>query len=600
MLAKIISLAALASSAIALQPFEIERQLQKFGASFVEPYASAILAKGSSPFFVDGVVGHTSLGRSMTSNTNNTLFLYGLLAASSPGQLSVTPKIVSAIPSSIAIQGPVASVVFTMGSLVDTVPGALTASFWLRYNDEGLITEYDAAFPNYADLVTAAMPVLAPSMKSNAQNPYATYSDSTHLTAGQLAATICRVQKASCDASVNVSSCALALTQEVGLGNAYHLSADSLWCRYTRLTAVTAEPGLYCSSLLPGSSYECQGSGIMAAFNSSTNFLAPFASEGPNSDHLSQASLEALSALSTTQIYPSTVWAFSINSLIAFASLWLMASITSHAFRRYWSGYATLPYAIQKACVTYVVTIVVTAVVLAVQLAAIRVVRAEYSQFDGQALFGCGMAICALYLFEMIYRPHLRLQLLSHHIFTIFIIMFGALRFQITRDPTTMATSNVWLFQATTEQSVFVGLLAYRMKLRPSTTRRILRFAAIQSMVCKMGSAIYVITLWAVKQRQNTTPFGIAWSVILVMIVSSLVYVQIWGAHVLLKIANTVEQRYNHAQIMSDLAAEELIQRDIGLHQTPDERSQGSCSEETDETFEKTNSLEDVPVLPRF
>ncbi len=65
---------------------------------------------------------------------------------------------------------------------------------------------------------------------------------------------------------------------------------------------------------------------------------------------------------------------------------------------------------------------------------------------------------------------------------TLFAIIFVQVVLQITEHPPLATAGYIWLFQATTEQSIFVGLFLYRLQYPKLLVKRTLQFAAVQSL----------------------------------------------------------------------------------------------------------------------
>ncbi len=53
---------------------------------------------------------------------------------------------------------------------------------------------------------------------------------------------------------------------------------------------------------------------------------------------------------------------------------------------------------------------------------------------------------------------------------------------QISLNPAIFSLGVIWLFQATTEQSIFIGLLLYRLQYPKRLVRITLKCAAVQSL----------------------------------------------------------------------------------------------------------------------
>ncbi|KAK4688064.1 hypothetical protein P7C73_g2064, partial [Tremellales sp. Uapishka_1] len=166
--------------------------------------------------------------------------------------------------------------------------------------------------------------------------------------------------------------------------------------------------------------------------------------------------------------------------------------------------------------------IVFTTLALALELVATPAFRRDYYLFEVQSLRTGGTVISALYIFELIYRLKMRLPLIAHHFLTIIAISFTVTCFEYTEDPSFIGSAVIWLFQATTEQPTFVGLLG----------SNILKFAAIQTFVVKTASAIGIIVYWGVYQNRTYQPIDKAWTAMVFIIAIGLLLTQIWGSWV--------------------------------------------------------------------
>ncbi|KAF9070241.1 hypothetical protein BDP27DRAFT_1220981 [Rhodocollybia butyracea] len=76
----------------------------------------------------------------------------------------------------------------------------------------------------------------------------------------------------------------------------------------------------------------------------------------------------------------------------------------------------------------------------------------------------------------------MRWPLMTHHFCTIFAIVLVLSMLSYTQHPALISAGEIWLFQATTEQSVFIGLIMYRLGSPAKFTSNVLHFAAVQSL----------------------------------------------------------------------------------------------------------------------
>lgn len=94
---------------------------------------------------------------------------------------------------------------------------------------------------------------------------------------------------------------------------------------------------------------------------------------------------------------------------------------------------------------------------------------------------------------------------------------------------------------------------AYAKRACPPSTECLL---ARTSSIPKFVFGVYVLVWWGLKQRMNTQPTDIAFSVILVLALVTLMFTQVYGSWIVWKISMTVEQRFkpaiNDAELQDD------------------------------------------------
>jgi hypothetical protein len=86
---------------------------------------------------------------------------------------------------------------------------------------------------------------------------------------------------------------------------------------------------------------------------------------------------------------------------------------------------------------------------------------------------------------------------------------------EVTQSTTFLKAAFIWLFQATTEQPIFVGLMGYRLGWNARAMGHTLKAAALQAWVCKSISAIALLILWGIEQRFTFRAINYAWSALL-------------------------------------------------------------------------------------
>ncbi|KAE9407469.1 hypothetical protein BT96DRAFT_809454 [Gymnopus androsaceus JB14] len=87
----------------------------------------------------------------------------------------------------------------------------------------------------------------------------------------------------------------------------------------------------------------------------------------------------------------------------------------------------------------------------------------------------------------------MRWPLMTHHFCTVFAIVLLLSVLSYDKHPQLIGAGEIWLFQATTEQSVFLGLLMYRLGLSDKATSRVLYFASIQSLSVTVVSLLPLV-----------------------------------------------------------------------------------------------------------
>ncbi|KAE9401812.1 hypothetical protein BT96DRAFT_743014, partial [Gymnopus androsaceus JB14] len=87
----------------------------------------------------------------------------------------------------------------------------------------------------------------------------------------------------------------------------------------------------------------------------------------------------------------------------------------------------------------------------------------------------------------------MRWPLLIHHFCTVFAIVLLLNVLSYTGHHTLIAAGEIWLFQATTEQIVFIGLFMYRLCVPLGWTCDMLCFGAVQSFIFRIAFAAYLV-----------------------------------------------------------------------------------------------------------
>ncbi|KAM0751746.1 hypothetical protein T439DRAFT_217998 [Meredithblackwellia eburnea MCA 4105] len=259
---------------------------------------------------------------------------------------------------------------------------------------------------------------------------------------------------------------------------------------------------------------------------------------------LSPATLEQIKMFSDEHITSTTVSVYPISIFALWLLMYFSAQLVEYLFYRYTVRFRKMSFANQRTSVMYVLNVFYTTGAFAIQMACYGFFRSEYTVWNIRCLRVVASLVTSLYLFELTYRVSMRLQMLTHHLSTVFAIMFVNGAVVITQDPSMFLTALMWLFQATTEQGIFVGLLMYRFKLPVRIVPPVLKYAAIQALLVKFVFCVYTFAWWGVAQARHTSPMEVGFSVVLVFALSLLTFTQFYGAWVVWKLANTYEGKY--------------------------------------------------------
>nr|XP_019015063.1 uncharacterized protein I206_01151 [Kwoniella pini CBS 10737]OCF53844.1 hypothetical protein I206_01151 [Kwoniella pini CBS 10737] len=187
--------------------------------------------------------------------------------------------------------------------------------------------------------------------------------------------------------------------------------------------------------------------------------------------------------------------------------------------------------------------IIFTTISLALELVASPAFAGRFHLWEVQCLRTAGVLTSALYIFELIYRLKMRMPMIAHHFLTIIAISFTVTVFEYTQSMSYLCSAIIWLFQATTEQPTFIGLLGYRLDWEPRTVSRILKIASLQTFIFKSASAIALIAYWGVHQNYSYNSVDRAWTAMVFIIAIGLLLTQIWGSWVTFQIARRIERQ---------------------------------------------------------
>ncbi|CAG8498362.1 4810_t:CDS:2 [Ambispora gerdemannii] len=240
------------------------------------------------------------------------------------------------------------------------------------------------------------------------------------------------------------------------------------------------------------------------------------------------------------EIPNGTTWSlFTTNHVIYFLALYLMSKTCERIIRRYINPNLSLYHV--KNCTTYVLEIIWTTIALGLQLSCYRLMTRDFNYRDYQVAQIIGVILIDLYIFELLYRPVMRIPLVMHHFTTIFLVIYGSFIVTNCENIDLYAQALILLFQASTEQSTFIGLLFYRV-LR-SWSSWVLFFSVFQVFAVKFGALIWCYVYWGksrtyVLPNKDHEPLITGFNVVYPAGGLVLFGTQIWSTYVVWKIAS--------------------------------------------------------------
>ncbi|BGP12390.1 hypothetical protein JCM10213_002005 [Rhodosporidiobolus nylandii] len=590
--AVVLSLAFAASQVAALrQPYEYLAALQKFQDEFVNP--TSVIEKGRSESLADDCVGRVDVTTTFEGQELNTEYLFGLFSGvRNENSTSIIGYPASQTIQALVVEPPIvyfsAIVQLAYPTLNLSVPVQLDVT--TAWNDDLKIISYDAAFRRWSQQFKYASDHIAPQIAKELNETYDPVStNKTALFARKAAIELCSTAMDHCTGDNqqydSYEQCYIFLTEERPFGEATEGGLDTTWCRYIHRNMVPYRPNVHCSHIGPSGGDMCierDYLDIVNAFPFSQTLVAPNATwDDRDMAALSEKSAEELGKAKLTLVFPSTIPFYSIPTMAFFAVLYVSAKIVEHLFRRYSLEYKLLSPANQRNTVTYLLNTIFTTVALVFQLIATPSLAHHYTLLGIQTITVTACIISALYLFEMVYRDSMRPSLLAHHFCTLLAIMSLYASIEKTYHPATVTIGCIWLFQATTEQSIFIGLLMYRLKCGPKTVCNVLRFAAVQSFLVKFAFAVYLLVEHSLKLVQFTeVASDVYFSVIVYSVGLLLLLTQAYGSWAVWAISLKISQQLKAGHDGSFSAPPSPADRSRGFvapHNTPS-NSKGSLA----------------------
>ncbi|KAF8918686.1 hypothetical protein CPB85DRAFT_1430381 [Mucidula mucida] len=467
-----------------------------------------IVAAGESPSLASDCVGRVDLTTTFVGSQLNTEYLYGLfsnVASLNTTQLLGVPT--DASVQSLAIEGSIVSASVILSMLYKTISYTL---------------------PVQADIFPEAfahlLPKLGPQIATELEMEYSAANLST-LVAQRAAIDICNVSAEYCTGDNQQYSshdaCMQFMLEDVPFGEIWEAGQNTSVCRYIHKNMVKFRPEVHCAHIGPSGGDMCvprDYEQVATAFPFSHTLVAP-------SGTFSSQDVEGFSNQTLKELVKITMQQVVHLGFIA--------------GRRTFE----LSFENQRNTVTYVLNTIWTTVALVFQCLSSPMLRQEYSLANLSQLRIAAVIVSVLYIFELIYRPNMRWPLLIHHFCVNFVRYYLRPNHSSDYDASCSCSRRRYLvFQATTEQTVFVGLFMYRLRYPKRMVQGLLKFAAVQSFLCKFGFAVYLMVWWATKLAKFTSPADIALSVVLMTICSLLMATQVYGSWAVWRVATSMDR----------------------------------------------------------
>ncbi|WVF70458.1 hypothetical protein IAT40_005248 [Kwoniella sp. CBS 6097] len=538
------------SSVSALSSFEFLQVTKDFADAFMPNGGNDLVASLESKraLFTQDVVGTVDIAGDINGRDYSTNFLFGLFLGAaqnptvpSPIGLPVSYNVTAAVVEHNTVS---AGIKFELSYpiLNQTFPIELEA--FLTIDDNKQITQYDLIFRRWAWATDIIIPLLTPYMAEMIgmadTNSTVTLHQFLSFGSCQQVMTYCNGTNAQYETMLECMSNA----QSLPTGEFYRLGENNLACRAAHAPMLQLNPETYCPALGATGGDFCTDRDYTRTVREdhfNQGFLAPKYVTPENKkivkDIWASSADQTLSPLLEISMSNQDVhsWEPTFYATCTFAYFifyYFFAKFTDFMFKRFNKAYGELPRELQKNVTMYFMTIVFTAIALALQLVGSPGFHGEWHYWEIRCVRLAGVLTVALYIFELVFRFNMRLPLVAHHVLTIFAISLGVTTLEYTQNPCYMLSGIIWLFQATTEQPTFIGLMGYRLKWRKETVAWILKVSSIQTFVFKAASALALLVYWGLHQNYTYRSMDIAWTVFVWIIAIGLFLTQIWGSYV--------------------------------------------------------------------
>ncbi|KAE9391129.1 hypothetical protein BT96DRAFT_945593 [Gymnopus androsaceus JB14] len=489
------------------QPIEYLEALEVLGATYANP-ASIIDGLFPSPLSPD-VIGRVDV--------TTTFYLFGLLLEGSEDnstQLIATPSTVTV--QSAVVEPPVTAVSYIAEMVFPTVN--MTA---LSRSTYCLLRRYPSSPGRVLSIHLA--PQIAKELNMTTTNI-------TEIIQLKTATNVCAVSTQYCTSDnqqyeYESHEARMSFMTELLFGETWQGGMNTGWSRYIHKNMVKYRPEVHCPHVGPNGGDMCIArlhrghnpfNQTLLAYSSSYN--AADMKDIPTSSVMELVKVQTEVVLMTTIAFVSSSMILkmvNVQYLFSFLFPPFLHALPLHVVQSHRTlltrvslQYREMSFENQRNTVTYVLDTFITGVVLVLQLFSVPILANKYTFDYVNMLKAAALLISGLYIFELTYRPCMRC-----HCSSITFAPFSRLSFSLVSFPTSdtlrsYASGEIWLFQATTEQTVFIGLFTYCLRVPLRWTCDMLRFGAVQSFIFKTAFAAYLLVFWA--QQFHAKPGEIA------------------------------------------------------------------------------------------
>ncbi|KAK4703616.1 hypothetical protein P7C70_g2598, partial [Phenoliferia sp. Uapishka_3] len=605
----LVTLALLQACAALRQPYDYLKAAEAFLDGFIN--RDPIVANGNSPALAQDVVGRIDITSTFVGQELNTEYLYGLFwTAAQTTTTTLIPYITSQSIQALVIEPPLVytSVIVQAGYPTINFSLPVQLDLTLNFDNDLLIQSYDVVNRRFAQAIDYILPQLVQQISKEINATAEEAANPAGIITKHAAIDICDAHEQFCVGEnaqyTSSDACRTFITNELPFGQLWEGGQNSSPPDY--LVSLHS-PQIHCVHIGPSGGDMCHPHDYLDIVNIypfNTSSIAVNATYSPKDlASLSKASLDSLLHATMHVVDPTTLAFYPIPAIAFFFILYTFAAAINFGLMRKSVVFGALSPENQRNTVTCTfdfssiwnfsfadfsafldaLNTLITTVALVLQVFDARSLAMEYSYAGIEAIQVAAVMVSELYIFELVYRRSMRAPLIAHHVFTLLAIISVFVDLTAGYHPATVTVGFLWLLQvrflpkasysehadlpdhqATTEQSVFIGLFMYRMRYPERVTRLVLKFAAVQTMcetthsqpcelVVKVTFATYLIVWWAIKLVHNTErPEDVYFSVIICVVSILLLLTQIYGSWAVWRIATKCRDGDDSRPLMKD------------------------------------------------